>query len=95
MSEEFSFEVKRYEGPEYLSFDRSCNVCRKPLKVRILDGLMAITCKWDWNKWSENGVEVEEICEDCSYALMGLEHQIFNYNNTGDPNDDSWRVDEE
>lgn len=91
---EFSFQVWPYEGPEYISDDLSCDVCKKKLKVRIL-GNLAVTCKVTWHRWREDGVDIERICEDCSDPISQLLDQIANYNNTGDPNDDSWLEDDE
>ena len=89
MSEEFGIEVEPYDGPEYISNDLSCDVCRKKLTVRII-GNLAVTCKVTWYIHHEDGVDIECICEDCSYPLSDLLSQIANYNHTGDPDDDSW-----
>lgn len=94
MSEEFSFQVWPYEGPEYISNDLSCDVCKKKLTVRIL-GDLAVTCKVTWYRYTEEGVNIERICDDCSDPISNLINQIDNYNKTGDPNDYSWWEDDE
>lgn len=70
-----------------------CNACTKTIPTIQIFGLEITQANEMWHYDETGATLTETLCANCFWAILNLNDQIHNYNQTGDP--DNYNTDDE